>query len=1049
MTIRTLVFGASLAFVASCASDATSKLCPTTNIVCPADTICAAAQPVCLRSACGNGTEDVGEECDDGNVLSGDGCSPTCRDEVCGNNVEDPGEACDDGNEVSGDGCAADCLSDEVCGNKIPNVGEQCDDMNSDNTDACVNCRDAICGDGYVRAGLEECDGDGNGNPEVAGDNCSPSCQLEGCHNGRLDPGEGCDDNNTDDTDACVLDCKIAVCGDGVIRTGVEQCDGDVDTTGDGIPEDTCSDTCRFVGCGNGISDPGEQCDDGCLSGMPGVCEPSDNGDGCSSLCTFENCGNGVRDAGEDCDGNNMGMGGLTADCNIDCTNSVCGDGKRNTIDEACDNGTDNGPTKNCTDSCAVNFCGDGKVDGQAPGIEACDEGPGMNLDDGMGCSSTCQLEGCGNGVINTGEQCEDSNMSTTDGCVNCQLARCGDGFLQAGVEQCDGSTGVKPVPTATCGAPASVQACRWQYCGNGHLDGSEQCDDNNNTNGDGCTAGCLREVCGDGIDNNGSAEQCDGNGTGTGGQTPTCNTNCTTARCGDGLVNTNHIAAGGSAVEQCDDGGVLPNDGCSANCQFERCGNNTVDPGEQCDGTAGTKPVGQPGATCGVTGVTACRWIYCGNSILDSGEQCDNGAANANTAACKANCTINTCGDGFQLAGIEGCDAGTANNGPTRDCTGACQPNICGDGFPHTAGAATEQCDDGNPLNNDACTTTCRLPTCGDGEVNGTEVCDFGVGNNTAAKPAACPYGQASCAQCSAGCTALGAATGPYCGDGTCANGETAATCNIDCDVPMCGDGEIEGTELCDYGPGDNDGVQCENGNPPAYGFGNACVACTSSCMTVISAEYCGDGSLDAPDEQCDGALLGGATCASIGQGTGTLTCGSSCSFNTSACTGPSFTLTAVKAGTGTGTITSNTGGISCPGTCSASYTGSPMVILTATPTGGSVFTGWSGACTNPSGTCTVTMSQARSVTATFAPTFALTVTPAGTGSGVVTSNVGGISCPGTCSANYASGMVTLTATPDGADTFVWSGDCTGSATCIVTMSAARNVTVTYTDVP
>jgi hypothetical protein len=67
---------------------------------------------------------------------------------------------------------------------------------------------------------------------------------------------------------------------------------------------------------------------------------------------------------------------------------------------------------------------------------------------------------------------------------------------------------------------------------------------------------------------------------------------------------------------------------------------------------------------------------------------------------------------------------------------------------------------------------------------------------------------------------------------------------------------------------------------------------------------------------------------------------------------------------GGGTGTVAG--GAINCPGTCSATYNAGASVSLTATPTGGSSFAGWNGACSGTGG-CTVTMSQARSVYATF----------------------------------------------------------------------------------
>ena len=134
---------------------------------------------------------------------------------------------------------------------------------------------------------------------------------------------------------------------------------------------------------------------------------------------------------------------------------------------------------------------------------------------------------------------------------------------------------------------------------------------------------------------------------------------------------------------------------------------------------------------------------------------------------------------------------------------------------------------------------------------------------------------------------------------------------------------------------------------------------------------------------------------------------------FNT---TPVQFALTVTEAGTGTGTVTSTPSGIVCPSTCSANYNSGTPVTLTAAPSSGSTFAGWGGACSGTA-SCQVTMSAAKSVTATFNTTpvqFALTVAEAGTGSGSVTSAPAGISCPSVCSANYNSGTpVSLTATP------------------------------------
>ena len=76
-----------------------------------------------------------------------------------------------------------------------------------------------------------------------------------------------------------------------------------------------------------------------------------------------------------------------------------------------------------------------------------------------------------------------------------------------------------------------------------------------------------------------------------------------------------------------------------------------------------------------------------------------------------------------------------------------------------------------------------------------------------------------------------------------------------------------------------------------------------------------------------------------------------------------------------------------------------------------------------------------------------ALTVTSAGSGSGTITSSPSGINCPGTCTAKFASGtQVTLTATPGTSYTFDgWSGACSGTAGCTVTLTAAETATATF----
>jgi hypothetical protein len=154
----------------------------------------------------------------------------------------------------------------------------------------------------------------------------------------------------------------------------------------------------------------------------------------------------------------------------------------------------------------------------------------------------------------------------------------------------------------------------------------------------------------------------------------------------------------------------------------------------------------------------------------------------------------------------------------------------------------------------------------------------------------------------------------------------------------------------------------------------------------------------------------------------------------------------TTTSSGTGNGTVVSTPAGINCGATCSASFASGAIVTLTATPTTGSTFAGWSG--TGCSGS--VSMIVARTCTATFTPPSAQTPTTyilsvAKTGNGTVTSTPTGINCGGTCSAAYPSGtLVTLKATAATGSSFNgWSGSgCSGG---VVTMNASNNCTATF----
>ena len=158
--------------------------------------------------------------------------------------------------------------------------------------------------------------------------------------------------------------------------------------------------------------------------------------------------------------------------------------------------------------------------------------------------------------------------------------------------------------------------------------------------------------------------------------------------------------------------------------------------------------------------------------------------------------------------------------------------------------------------------------------------------------------------------------------------------------------------------------------------------------------------------------------------------------------------TLAISKDGTGSGTVTSSPAGIDCGQTCETDFGNGVQVTLTAAPDASSTFTGWSGAGCAGSGTCTVTMDQARVVTASFTRiTYTLSVTKDGTGSGTVTSTPDGIACGQTCEASFGSGVqVTLIASSTAGSSFSgWGGACSGTGSCVMAMSSAKSVSATF----
>jgi cysteine-rich repeat protein len=250
-----------------------------------------------------------------------------------------------------------------------------------------------FCGNGVVDPG-EECD-DGNTNPS---DGCTNACTV--CGNGAITPPEQCDDGNSVNGDGCDANCTVTACGNG-IRTGGEECDDGNESMCDGcLP--TCENEPTGYRCGDGVvvSACGEECDDG----------NGDDSDGCTNGCTF--CGNGVLTPPEECDDGNVSNDDA---CRNDCLRNVCGDGFCNPASEQCDDGNASNNDA-CRNDCRLNVCGDGF---QNPATEQCDDG---NRDESDGCTKGCTI--CGNGIVTTPEWCDDGNRVDTDACTaDCRWA--------------------------------------------------------------------------------------------------------------------------------------------------------------------------------------------------------------------------------------------------------------------------------------------------------------------------------------------------------------------------------------------------------------------------------------------------------------------------------------------------------------------------------------------------------------------------------------------------------------------------------------------------
>ena len=526
-------------------------------------------------------------------------------------------------------------------------------------------------------------------------DDTTPPLPL--CGNGLAEAGEACDDGNLDNTDSCSNFCTVARCGDGFVHAGFEGCDD-----ANGSNTDGCLTTCLPAACGDGLVFTGvEACDDANTS----------NTDTCTNGCMLPRCGDGYAQPGETCD----------------------------------DGNTSN--TDTCTNTCLAATCGDGFAQ---PG-EACDDGNRFNTD---GCTNSCNVAACGDGYAQPGETCDDGNTSNTDTCTNtCVVAACGDGFVQAG-EACDDGNAVD---TDTC-----TTACVAAACGDGFVQAGEACDDANLLNTDGCTNACRAASCGDGFVYAG-VESCDDANS---SNTDSCTNACVVAACGDGFLQPG---------EACDDGNTAGGDGC-LNCAIE---GGTCTTGTDLNfGTTASLNyttttslasgnAGEPSCLVGTTGrggndlvfgwspaVSGTYTITTAGSSFDTLLEIFSGCSGATSLACNDDITTTTNLDSVVTVNLV---AGTtyriwvdgyATATGTVVLTATLNPPPgarCGDGIVY----GTEQCDDGNTVAGDGCSTTCRFEFCGDGVIQSArgESCDDGNTTSGDGCSATCVSEAATCA--------------------------------------------------------------------------------------------------------------------------------------------------------------------------------------------------------------------------------------------------------------------------------------------------------------
>ena len=533
----------------------------------------------------------------------------------------------------------------------------------------------------------------------------------------------------------------------------------DPDFTVPGPLDYLCGFEIRVPGCGDGIIDPGEECDGAAGGPCPGSCLPP----GDPNECTCPTCGdNAINVTGEQCDGSDDSA--CPGNCLSNCICAVCGDGSTNTPTEECDGADDSacstpgacyppGDLNRCT--CAV--CGDDRIHpGLGETVTAVPTMPARACVGPPGDPEQCTCPVCGDNVLDTGEQCDGSaDAACPNACrppsdiSPCTCAVCGDDRVDPG-EQCDGTgLGIFGPCPGECQPSGGPNECLCPICGDSvvNLPG-EQCDGIDDTACPGsCLASCTCAICGDDSVNV-AGEQCDGSddalcpGLCADAGEPN---ECRCAICGDGILNQVDEACDGLSDSACP--GL-----CRADCSCAICGDGIVDaPTEACDGS---NDAACPGLCLPAGDTNQCQCAVCGDSAVNApGEECDGNDDAACPGSCSSACTCTTCGDGVAEAPVEVCDGADDSA-----CPGLCRPPgdvnecacpVCGDGDINQASEICDGVDIGGCASG-FCASDCTCAFCGDNEANqpGIEECD---GNDTTACNSVC-LSNCRCAVCGDG---------------------------------------------------------------------------------------------------------------------------------------------------------------------------------------------------------------------------------------------------------------------------------------------------------